>query len=60
MNIDNLQVPVKGFTKAERQWIKEKLIPALKTVRGIAGRDVSISNDDQGQTINASDCTPCP
>ena len=59
MNADELKLPQKGFTKAERAWL-EQLIEAIKTVRGIAGRNVSIDNDEQGQTINADDCTPCP
>ncbi len=60
MDIQNLTVPDKGFTKAERQWIKEVLIPAIKTVHGVAGRNVSITNSDNGQLINASDCDACP
>ncbi len=60
MNIDQLTAPDKGFTKAEREWIKTVLIPAIKTVQGIAGRNVNIKNDDSGQTINVSDCDPCP
>ncbi len=60
MNIENLIAPDKGFTKAERKWIKDVLIPAIKTVQGVAGRNVSITNADQGQTINAADCQPCP
>ena len=60
MNIDQLTAPEKGFTKAEREWIKTVLIPAIKTVNGIAGRNVSITNSDNGQTISASDCPPCP
>ncbi len=55
-----LQLPGKGFTKAEREWIKTVLIPAIKTVQGVSGRNVTISNNDSGQTINASDCQPCP
>ncbi len=54
-----LKLPEKGFTKAERAWLAE-LIQAIKTVQGIAGRNVSISNADSGQTVNAEDCTPCP
>lgn len=61
MNINDLKLPDRGFTKAERKWIKEVLIPAIKTVHGIAGRNVSITDasDGSGQTINASDCQPC-
>lgn len=60
MNIGTLQAPEKGFTKAEREWIKNVLIPAIKTVHGVQGRNVSITDSDAGQTINASDCQPCP
>ncbi len=60
MNIDQLTAPDKGFTKAEREWIKTVLIPAIKTVQGIAGRNVNIKNEDSGQTINVSDCDACP
>ncbi len=59
MNIDQLTVPDKGFTKSEREWLKD-LISAIKTVQGVAGRNVSITNSDNGQTIAASDCDPCP
>ncbi len=55
-----LELPEKGFTRAERKWLKEELIKAIKTVQGVQGRNVTISNDDSGQTINADDCTPCP
>ncbi len=54
-----LQLPAKGFTKSERAWL-QTLIEAIKTVQGIQGRNVSISNDAAGQTINADDCEPCP
>ncbi len=60
MDVQNLTVPDKGFTKAERKWIKEQLIPAIKTVYGVAGSNVSITNQDSGQTISANDCDPCP
>ncbi len=59
MNPQDLTLPEKGFTKAERAWLKE-LISAIKTVQGVAGRNVTITNADSGQTINASDCDPCP
>jgi hypothetical protein len=59
MKLDDLQLPERGFTKAERAWL-EKLIEAIKTVHGIAGRNTSISDTDQGQVINAEDCAPCP
>jgi len=29
MDIEQLTVPAKGFTKAEREWIKNVLIPAI-------------------------------
>ncbi len=54
-----LKFPEKGFTKAERKWLVQ-LIAAIKTVQGIQGRNVTISNAKTGQTINASDCDPCP
>ncbi len=60
MDLKTLTLPDKGFTKAEREWIKTVLIPALKTVQGVAGKNVSITNSDNGQTIAASDCQPCP
>ncbi len=60
MNIQNLTLPAKGFTKAEREWIKTVLIPAIKTVQGVAGKNCAITNTDAGQTISASDCQPCP
>ncbi len=60
MNVQNLKPPEKGFTKAERAWIRDVVIPALKTNQAIAGRNCTISNEDgKGQTINADDCTPC-
>ncbi len=59
MNASELKLPEKGFTKAERAWLAQ-LIEAIKTVQGIAGRNVTISNAAQGQTVNAEDCTPCP
>ena len=57
-----LRPPPKGFTKAEREWIEKVLIPAIRTVYGTAGRNVSITNNPNaaGQVINASDCAPCP
>jgi len=60
MNLDTLIVPQKGFTKAEREWIKNVLIPAIKLVHAIQGRNISISDKDSGQEINAADCQPCP
>jgi type IV secretory pathway protease TraF len=53
--MDDLKLPDKGFTKAERAWLKE-LIQAIKTVRAVSGTNVSISNSDAGQIINANDC----
>jgi hypothetical protein len=60
MNIDAIFDNLQGFTKKEREWLKTKLKPALKTVQGVQGKNVSITNADNGQTINASDCQPCP
>jgi len=59
VNIDQLRPPGKGFTKAERKWIEEVLIPAIKTVHAVQGRNCSITDTDNGQTINANDCQPC-
>lgn len=59
MDAQNLRLPAKGFTKAERAWLKE-LIEAIKTVQGVQGRHVSITNTTEGQLINADDCRPCP
>jgi hypothetical protein len=52
--------PQKGFTKAEREWIAKYLIPNVKTVRALQGRNTSVSDSDQGQTVNADDCPACP
>ncbi len=60
MNIDSIFDNLDGFTKKEREWLKTKLKPALKTVHGVQGRNISITDSDAGQTINASDCPPCP
>ncbi len=54
-----LRLPEKGFTKAERAWL-QTLIDAIKTVRAIQGRNTTVSDANEGQTINADDCTPCP
>jgi hypothetical protein len=54
-----LELPVKGFTKAERAWLA-KLIKEINTVRAIAGRHTTVSNHPEGQVINATDCDPCP
>lgn len=59
MDIDSIFENLDGFTKTEREWLKTKLKPVLKTNQGIAGKNVDINNDDSGQTINASDCGPC-
>jgi len=56
VNIENLKVPTKGFTKAERDWIKNVLIPAIKTVHAVSGHLTTVSDSDQGQVINAQDC----
>lgn len=62
MDLRDLKLPERGFTLAEREWIANVLIPSIRTVHGIAGRNVSITDDPggSGQTINASDCQPCP
>jgi type IV secretory pathway protease TraF len=54
-----IEVPAKGFTKAERAWLRE-LVAAIKTVEAIQGKNVSITNSSSGQVINAADCQPCP
>ena len=54
----NLELPAKGFTKAERAWLR-KLIEAIKTVKAVEGRNCTVSNDPSGQVINATDCDPC-
>jgi hypothetical protein len=59
MSPDDLQLPERGFTKAERAWL-EKLIEAIRTVHGISGRNTTIDESDKGQVINADDCAPCP
>lgn len=59
MNLDNLDLPAKGFTKAEREWLA-KLIEAIKTVHAVQGRNVTIRDDANGQVINADDCEACP
>lgn len=60
MDLQNLNLPDKGFTKAERAWIKDVLFPAIKLVHGIQGRNVKITDGDTGQTIATNDCQPCP
>ena len=55
----DLKLPEKGFTKAERAWLRE-LIEAIKTVQAVAGRNVSIDRrPNHGTVINANDCSPC-
>jgi hypothetical protein len=58
VNISELKMPEKGFTKAERAWLAQ-LIEAIRTVHAVPGRNTSISDTDAGQVINAEDCTPC-
>ncbi len=58
MDLNTLKLPAKGFTKAEREWIRSVLIPAITTVQGIQGRNCTIDNSESGQTINADDCPP--
>jgi hypothetical protein len=56
----DLKLPPKGFTKAEREWIENVLIPAIRTARVIDGRNIhSREENNQGTLINASDCPPC-
>lgn len=59
MTVSELRLPSKGFTKAERAWLAE-LIEAIKTVHAVQGRNTTISNTNEGQVVNADDCTPCP
>lgn len=59
MNPDDLKLPKRGFTKSERAWLAN-LIEAIKTVHGIQGRNITISDQPDGQVINADDCAPCP
>jgi hypothetical protein len=51
MDVLNLTLPAKGFTKAERAWLTE-LIEAIKTVQGVAGTNTSITNTPHGQVMN--------
>jgi hypothetical protein len=57
--ITDLKLPAKGFTKAERKWLLE-LIKAIQTSRPIAGRNVTVTENDDGHVISADDCAPCP
>ena len=53
-----IPLPPKGvFTKQERHWIENTLIPAIKTTEAIKGRNTTIINDPEGkgQIINADD-----
>jgi len=59
MSAQNLKLPAKGFTKAERAWLRE-VIKAIQTVRAVEGRNITISDQNDGQIINATDCAPCP
>ena len=59
MNIADLKLPEKGFTKSERAWL-EQLIEAIKTVHAVQGRNCTINDSARGQVINADDCAPCP
>lgn len=51
--------PPPGPRKLER-YLVEVVIPAIKTLYAIAGVNVTISDFDTGQVINANDCPPCP
>ncbi len=55
-----LKLPEKGFTKAERAWIASELAKAFQTINAVSGRNTTIDNSDEGQTVNASDCDKCP
>jgi hypothetical protein len=59
MNAQELKLPAKGFTKTERAWLSE-LIEAIRTVHAVEGRNTTIDNTNDGQVVNADDCTPCP
>jgi len=58
MTPESLKLPQKGFTKAERLWLA-KLIEAINTVQAVQGRNCTVTNTQEGQIINADDCTPC-
>ncbi len=60
MDIDAIFEDLTMFTKKEREWLKTKLRPAIKTTQGIAGRNCTINNNAAGQVIGARDCPPCP
>ncbi len=55
----NLKAPEKGFTKAERAWLAE-VVKEINTNKAVAGRNTSVTDSDDGQVVNADDCTPCP
>ncbi len=57
--IADLRLPEKGFTKAERKWLLE-LIKAIQTLHAVAGRNVTVTDNDNGQVISADDCAACP
>jgi hypothetical protein len=57
--IADLKLPEKGFTRAERKWLVE-LIKAIQSVHAIAGRNVTVTDNDSGQVIGAEDCASCP
>ncbi len=52
--MDDLKLPAKGFTKAERAWLAD-LITAIKTVHAIQGANATVINTPSGQVISASD-----
>ncbi len=54
-----LKIPSKDFTKSERAWLAQ-LIQELKTVHAVSGRNTTVSDNDDGQVINADDCEACP
>jgi hypothetical protein len=54
MTPNELTVPTKGFTKAERAWL-EQLVLAIKTAQPIAGTNVRIDvQAGQGTVVNVS------
>jgi len=55
-----LRPPEKGFTKAERAYIINVLIPAIRSVKAVQGANMTVNNTDSGQVVNANDCPLCP
>lgn len=58
--MDIPEPPKKCNWKALRAWLNI-VREAVLTEQAIAGRNTTISTDpEKGQTINATDCAPCP